>query len=382
MKRLPITPEEPPRRIACILTGRDLSTEVVAAMNLVRFVRMSEALVRRGHHVDLVVKTTVNGRWPCAPGLSAVSIDTVRWDDYDVIKTFFHAGFDALQKAGGGDHPFIVSNLGSVVANEDVEGVYFYDDVRSQLWDVQQTVASRSRVISLLNDPNHNLFVRMHGDDGRLIRVPTGVDAEIPEPGENPYRALGITRPVALYAGNIYSRDKQALVNLLWQDRLNRLGRELWERGIQLVVMGPGAIDHIDSAVVKHVGLIDYRDVWTWQHHAAVGVTLAQGLVQDNESSKIYYYLRTGLPVVCEAPVPNAHLVSDTGHGAVVAYHERDLSAVAEAAVQLVRHRPDARGVVPYMIEHHSWDARAAVYEPYLAAAGDSTGSPRQDMYA
>jgi hypothetical protein len=207
----------------------------------------------------------------------------------------------------------------------------------------------------------------MHGDQGRIVRVPTGVDAEIPEPGDNPYSRLGIRRPVALYAGNLYSRDKQAVVNLLWQDRLNRLGRELSTRGVHLVVMGPGEIDHLDAAVVTHVGLVDYREVWTWQRHAAVGITLAQGRVQDNESSKIYYYLRTGLPVVVEAPVPNAHLVSETGHGVVVDYDERDLAAVAEAAVHLVRRRPDPGDVVPYIVERHSWDARAAVYGPILA---------------
>ncbi len=37
---------------------------------------------------------------------------------------------------------------------------------------------------------------------------------------------------------------------------------------------------------------------WDWQHHARAGIVFAQGPVQDNESSKIYYYLRTGLPVI------------------------------------------------------------------------------------
>ena len=66
-----------------------------------------------------------------------------------------------------------------------------------------------------------------------------------------------------------------------------------------------GAGDKLERDAVTHVGVVDVTEYWNWQHHAQVGIVLAQGPVQDNESSKIYYYLRTGMPVICEDSVPN-----------------------------------------------------------------------------
>lgn len=334
-------------------------------MNLIRFLRMSEALARRGHRVHMVMNGSMGA---LSPSGGPVEVSRhVRWHDYDVVKTCCHSGFDALALWGGADHPCIVSNLGSVVGSGDEEGVYFYNDVREQLWATQQQVAARSRVVSILTDRSIALWHRMHGHDDRVLFVPTGVDAEIPPAQANPYAALGIHEPVALYAGNIYSRHKQPEVNLFWQARLNRLGRALMRRGIRLVVMGPGATDHLDPAAVTHVGTVDFRDVWQWQWFARVGLVLAQGPVQDNESSKIYYYLRSGLPVACEAPVPNAWLVSHTGHGAVVDYDGDDLTPMADAVASLATTRlsPD---VATYMVRHHSWDLRAAAYATALAS--------------
>ena len=44
-----------------------------------------------------------------------VPLNRIRWSDYDVVKTLFHVGFQTLADRGGGDHPFIISKLGSVV---------------------------------------------------------------------------------------------------------------------------------------------------------------------------------------------------------------------------------------------------------------------------
>ena len=166
----------------------------------------------------------------------------------------------------------------------------------------------------------------------------------IPPPGPNPYPSVGVEQPVVLYAGNLYLKQHQSEVNAIWQDRLNRLGRSLRRRGLRLVVMGRGETDLLDPRAVLHVGVVESRALWDWQRHASVGVVLAQGPVQDNESSKMYYYLRTGLPVVCERPVPNAWLLEETRHGALVEYD--DVEALAEAASSFVGRSPRADGVI------------------------------------
>jgi hypothetical protein len=362
-------------KIACVHTERNLAGEVVGAMNVIRYLRMSEALARRGHEVHLVVGG--HAGLPANHGVREVPASQVRWHDYDVVKTFFHGGFAALSAWGGDDHPFIVSNLGSVVGSTDTEGVYFYGSVRDHLWKVQQRIAKKSRIVSLLTKQNADLWRRMHGDTDVLVEVPCGVDSDVPTPSTNPYAALGIAAPVALFAGNIYNRDRQAEVNLFWQERLNRLGRALQQCGVRLVAMGPGQTDRLDPNVVTHAGIIDFREFWNWQWHASVGVVLAQGAIQDNESSKIYYYLRTGLPVACESSVPNAWLVSHTGHGTIVEYDGDDVTDLAEATAALAGRPPNKNGVIPYMIAEHSWDARAAVYAPLLAAAPSRQSASR-----
>ena len=164
------------------------------------------------------------------------------------------------------------------------------------------------------------------------MQVPTGVDSEIPGLGPSPYPARGIAQPVALFAGNLYARTRQPEVNLIWQEKLNQLGSLLKSRGVHLVAAGLGDTDRIDPEAVTHVGPIELSRFWDWQRHAQVGLVIAQGAVQDNESSKIYYYLRTGLPVVCERPVPNSWLIETTGLGALVNFG--DLEAMAEAAAR------------------------------------------------
>jgi hypothetical protein len=95
---------------------------------------------------------------------------------------------------------------------------------------------------------------------------------------------------------------------------------------------------------------------------------LAQGPVQDNESSKIYYYLRTGMPVICEESVPNIAIIQETGRGTIVPYG--DIEAMADAAASQVRARHDVERVAQYMIANHSWDARARIYDPVLSVEG------------
>lgn len=355
----------PGLRIACVYRRDDASTLVVASMNYIRFFRMAAALARRGHQVEVVIDRHRAAR-PLAPSLHEVSFRDVRWDRYDVVKTFFHRGFDSLAAAGGADHPFIISKLGSVVGRDQTAGVHFYGAVREQLLATQTEIARRSRAVTVLTTPSAALWRWTHGARLPILKVPTGVDAEIPPPGPNPYHAIGVREPVVLFAGNLYDLEHQAEVNRRWQDRLNRLGRALRRPGLRLVAMGTGVTDRLEPDAVLHVGTVDVDEVWAWQRHAAVGLVLAQGPEQDNESSKIYHYLRTGLPTVCEEPVPNTGLITETGHGAIVEHD--DVDALAEACATLAAAPPPVNGLPEWMVRHHSWDARAALYDPVLAS--------------
>jgi len=360
-------PVRPRLRIACVYLRDWMPNFTLGTMAGIRFFRMAEALARRGHEVDIVMNRYRRPHTP-APRLREIPFKLARWENYHVVKTFFHRGFESLIAEGGGDHPFIISKLGSVVGREQTPGVHFYGPVRKALYATQVEIAKRSKVVTVLTNRSAALWWNEHGTNSVLYQVPTGVDAAIPEPGPNPYLRLGIDGPVALFAGNIYSRNQQAEINKLWQDRLNQLGRALKRHGITLVAMGAGVTDRLDRSAVLHVGTIDAAEYWDWQHHARVGIVLAQGPVQDNESSKIYYYLRTGMPVICEQSVPNIAIIEETGCGAIVPYG--DIEAMADAAADQIAARHDVDRIAQYMIKNHSWDVRAGLYDPVLNVEG------------
>ena len=98
-------------------------------MGHIRWLKISEALARLGHTVDIA---TNEPRWTrdrtpvtMAPGLRRVPLEGLDWRRYRVVKTLFHHGFETLARYGGARHPFLIAKLGSVVADQDRPGIYF-----------------------------------------------------------------------------------------------------------------------------------------------------------------------------------------------------------------------------------------------------------------
>lgn len=168
-----------------------------------------------------------------------------------------------------------------------------------------------------------------------------------------------------VYIGTLYARN-QSSVNLLWQGRLNALGRRLRARGLRLYFVGPGRTDRLDPEAVTTVIPVAYDAVWDYQYFADVGIALAQGPVQHNESSKLYYYLRTGLPVVSEAPIPNNRVIEESGCGLVAPYGDDD--ALAQMVEAAARHPWDRARAVRYVLTSHTWDCRIRIYQELLDA--------------
>ena len=349
-------------RIATVYKRDHFSPFAPAKMSTIRWLRMSEGLAALGHRVDMIM----NGeglQHATTPNLRSVAFADVDWNGYDVIKTLFHSGFESLSEEGGADHPFIISKLGSVVGNHDTDGVYFFNHEREHLCSIQKQIRERSRYVTLLTAASRRLWEELFGEASNLLHVPTGVDREVPAAGDNPYKRF--SEPIAVYAGNIYG-ETQPEMNLLWQDRLNRLGTLLQRKGIRLCFVGTGRVNRLDRRVVTVMKPVDNREVWDHQRFASVGLVLAQGKKQHNESSKLYYYLRAGLPVVSEAPVPNNFLIHATGMGHVADYDDdQALVDMVESAIH--REWPRREGI-EYVVAHHSWDQRVATYDEVIRA--------------
>ncbi len=364
-------------RIVTVYTDSRRTARLVD-MSFIRWLKISEALARCGHDVDMA---THEWRWwvrrapiQLAAGLRMVPLDDVRWHEYDVVKTLFHRGFDVLQRFGGASHPFIVAHLGSVVATEDREGIFFYGASRQRLFETQERVARAARYVALLSPPARELWRECFGRCDKVLLVPGAVDAVIPPPGPDPYPAG--SAPRCLFAGNIYNRRVQPEANRVLVEKLNRLGGALARTGARLYLLGPGEVRGLDPAAVTYLGSADYRRSWDFIHHANVGtVVTGGGVMHNNESTKIYHYLRAGLPVVSEGGFPNDHVVRESGLGDVVP--NGDIEALAEGVRAATQRAWNRAAGVGYVLAHHTWDVRAAVYEVVLAGHGLRAGERR-----
>src|SRR5579871_4016064 len=348
-------------RIATVYRRGPIASTMRARMSYIRWMRVSEALARLGYTVDIITDSP-DRSLASLPNLQCSPYSAVDWRRYDVVKTLFHMGVESLIGAGGGDHPFIISKLGSVVGPTDKEpGVYFFGDEWRALAETQEWISRHSQYLTVLTEPSMRLWQRQFGTGQPLLLVPTGVDPEIPAPRHNPYAE--IEGKVAVYIGNLYE-GTQREVNLYWQHRLNAIGRLLRRRGIQLCVLGPGQVDQLDAAAVTWLGHVDNEAVWDYQYFADVGIVLAQGPVQHNESSKIYYYLRSGLPVVSEAPVPNNDLIHDLAFGYVAEYGADE--QMADLIERAARQSWQKEKAMRYLASQHSWDCRCQIYDELL----------------
>ncbi len=345
-------------------------------MSLIRWLKMAEALAGLGHEVDIATGEPELARGPIAmgPRLRRVSLDGLRWDEYDVVKTVFHIGFDTLVRRGGLDHPFLVSNLGSVVGERELPGVYFYGEKRAWLFRIQERMAERGGVVSILTRPSMELWRRCHGEANPVVLVPGATDAKPPAAGPDPYPADG--RRSCVYSGNIYNPVSQPEAHAVLVEKLNEVGRRLAGNGIRLYVVGCGETAGLRPEWVTHLGAVPHERSWDYLWHADAGLVVAFGeAMNHNESTKIYYYLRAGLPVVCEARYPNEELIRQARLGVIAP--NGDLEGIAGAVAACVGREWDRGFAMDLMVREHTWSRRAAIYDELFRGAGLRNGGRR-----
>jgi hypothetical protein len=209
------------------------------------------------------------------------------------------------------------------------------------------------------------LWRRSHGAGTDLLLVPGAASETIPAPRRNPYPRDG--RAPVVFAGNFYSRKahSQPEAHRALAIKLNRLGSLISASGARLYVVGTGDARSLDPRFVTYCGAVPYEESWDYIHFAAVGVVLtAGGRMHNNESTKIYHYLRAGLPVVSEAGFPNDHVVRESGLGHVV--ENGELDAMAVRVNESVGAPWDRDRAIRYILKHHTWKKRAEVYDRIL----------------
>lgn len=335
-------------------------------MSRIRWFKISEALASLGYEVDIA---TGEFKWrlrqpvvPMGPRLRRVPLSSVDWHRYDVVKTLFHRGFRTLGRYGGTGHPFILSKLGSVVGSFELDGVPFHGRHRRQLYRLQERMATTSRFITVLTEGAQALWAECHGTPEKLLLVPGAADRIVPPRQRDPYPDDGRIR--CLFAGNFYSTKPgdQPESHRVLVHRLNTLGELLGARGARLYLLGTGDPRRLDPRHVTYLGSVQYEASWDYLYFAQVGIVLSgDRFLQNNERTKVYHYLRAGLPVVSETGYPNDYVVSESGLGVLV--ENGALDAMAETIVRVARAAWDRDAAVRYILELHTWDQRAKVYD-------------------
>jgi hypothetical protein len=340
-------------------------------MSYIRWLKISQALSERGHQVDIATnEKAFGGAWwrrkseiCMSPNLRRIPLGSVRWRDYDAVKTLFHWGFETLEQYGGASHPFIISKLGSVVGPADMDGIYFYGDVRKKLYSTQERINRISKYITLLSNPAKDLWEDCFGPKQNILLVPGAVDRIIPSASSDPYPQDG--RPRCLFAGHIYVPQVQGQANIAIVNKLNRLGELLAGRGVRLYVIGSGDVKRLDSEWVSYLGVVPYSETWNYLHFASAGLVVSAGShMHNNESSKIYHYLRAGLPVVSEQGFPNDYLIDQSGLG--FSCKSGDMELLAETIDRAIHTKWDRDAAVRYILNHHTWDTRVETYHQLM----------------
>jgi glycosyltransferase involved in cell wall biosynthesis len=232
------------------------------------------------------------------------------------------------------------------------------------MYRLQERIHRASRYVTLLSEPAVTLWRSAHGATDVLL-VPGAASETIPPPRYNPYPRDG--RSAVVFAGNFYSRTRgsQPEAHGSLATKLNRLGALLHAGGARLYVVGTGDRRSLDGRHVTYCGAVPYEDSWDFLHFAAVGVVLtAGGPMHNNESTKIYHYLRAGLPVVSEAGFPNDHVVRESGLGHVV--ENGELNQMADRILESVHALWDRERAIRYILAHHTWEKRAEIYDRIL----------------
>lgn len=357
--------------MAKIITVYTSRNHKLVNMSYIRWYKISEALAKLGHQVDIATNEFSKLRfWKrkssiiMGNNLRRVPLFNVRWSDYDVVKTLYDEGFHNLEMHGGKDHPFIISRLGTVVGPRDMDGIFFYGKKRELLYSVQEKINETSKYIAVLNEAARHLWTSCFGASDNLLIVPGAADSSVPEAKEDPYPKEHKIR--CIFAGNLFTRKYAPEANASLVNKLNQLGKLLLNRGIRLYLIGPGDIRSIDTKYVTYLGVLPYEMTWNYYNHAHVGIEMVKAgkFMHNNESSKIYHYLRAGLPVVSEEGLPNNDLIREAKLGFVVENGNLELMArkIEEAAYS----DWDRDRAVNYILEHHTWDKRAKIYHDII----------------
>ena len=287
-----------------------------------------------------------------ATNLRRVAISRVRWHEHDVVKSLFHRRTKRSADGAGKD---IRSSSPSSArwSRPKIDRTFTFTEPSG---NDSSTLKNRSptRHATSRSFPNRPAIC---GAIRWLLAataplVPGATETDISVAGPNPY--AHIRDRICIFAGNLYDDANQpgSESHSVFEVEPRRSSIAI----TRLPLLSPRPRRHVAArSRLRHdVRSGAARKSWDYLRHASVGIVVMGGTrSHNNESTKIYYYLRVGLLRWSAKPVsPNDEVSRASGIGTVVA--NGDLEALSDAVLRatcfLARPRVIAR-------ENLSWRA-------------------------
>lgn len=316
-------------------------------IDVVRLASLTRVLIERGLDVHVLAPVQQAGLLKGhTPVLPIAGTDQGR---YDLVKTCYHQSIRLVDARFSGP---IVSRIVRVV---DQTWPKRDEQLRAELLACQDLISQRACAVALNNQENQKRWLQAYNSPRRTVLTPTGCPRHIPGKGASPYHT---SKAVLLFLGSLASSRMVILLNKLAERCLDRAEVHLVGRNKSSLY---GKETPLSSLVVDH-GEQSEPGLWNYLLHADLGLALAASPhVFDNDLSKVYFYLRAGLPVAIERPAIQTDLVNSLEYGQSFAYGSvRKLVTVCR---ELIQSPPRNRSsVMERMAMEHSWEKRADVY--------------------
>ncbi|MBM4327707.1 MAG: glycosyltransferase family 4 protein [Deltaproteobacteria bacterium] len=327
-------------------------------IDLVRLRAIAGGLIRRGFSVDVIAPVHEAGlidRFIPVKPLNVLG----EGRRYDLIKTSYHFSIRLIDAYTGP----VVSRIVRVV---DHEAPQRDEPFREDLLSCQEMIRRRASVLVLNNRENEERWRRFYGPKPPVLFVPNGCPSEIPEPGLDPY---GTQRPAALFLGSVAAARMARVLNEAAVLLRGRATIHLVGLNKSRMYGGDGSC-RLSRLIVDH-GETSHNRVWDYIHYAQAGIALATGPHPfDNDISKIFDYLRGGLPVVSEEGILQNHLIERTGFGRIFAYD--NVEELVSGVLEILERPPieSKEQVMSFMAREHSWERRLEQYVALFQALG------------
>jgi hypothetical protein len=317
-------------------------------MDIIRWFSLSRALAKRNYEVDMI---TVDGKDEKEIGrnLRIVPIKNARWQDYVAVKSCYQKTINFIP-----EHRLIISRLARVV---DPDETARDKKDAEDLFRWQNMTYENANIILVNDEINRQRLLGIYKRKKDVFLLPTGCPSDFEISPTSPFKK---DKPIAVFLGSI-SNEKII-------ESLNQIGFFLKKSGWILLVGGVNKTKYycdeekeLDKRYCSYVGPLTYEESLSYMHYADVGLSVAPGPhIFENEISKIYYYLRVGLPTVSEERIPNNDLIETTKFGRIFPYSDYRRAAKLVLKVGSSNRKRDlSDSVIKYMLENHSWDVRA-----------------------